>query len=216
MRTISPTGRRARTALFLLLAPLAVLACSATLRAQTPEQERAFDYTPANGEETRLQPLKPTVETVMDEEVVVRNDPREGVVITSKNRWKSWLERTLYITLLNIAIAAILASLPKNDEYSLIISYFVSGISLVLSFWIFLCAILLFTLKSASGLYALPVSAVMGAVTYYLLMRIKRADVSLSELKDSFKNSAGGSGSDQRLASIDGAPGDWQEQDFMK
>ena len=198
----------------ILFSALLALAGPAPLRAQAKTQENAFDYTPAAGENTEVQAAKPTVEITL-EDVNVTNDPVYGIVVTSKHRWLDWVERSLYLTLLAIAILAITASLSTKDEYTLVISYFLCGVSFTLSLWIFFCALLLFALKSASGMYILPVSAVLGAVTYILLIRIKKADVSLSELKDSFKRQAGDTGSDQRLASVDGAPGDWQEEDFI-
>ncbi|PIU18676.1 MAG: hypothetical protein COT18_09985 [Elusimicrobia bacterium CG08_land_8_20_14_0_20_59_10] len=216
MRIMSPNRIPAKYALFLLLAPLVIIGCNSALHAQTPGQQQGFDYTPAEGELPALKPIKPTMETILDGEVIVIKHPRLGIILRSRNRWKSWVERALYLTLLNIALAAILASLPKNDEYTLIISYFVSGISLVLGFWIFLCAVLLFMMKSPAGLYVLPVALVLEAVTYILLMRIKRADVSLAELKDCFKSRTGGAGTDERLSSVEGAPGDWLEDDFLR
>ena len=208
---------RNKNVLFIALLALAlpVLAGLAPLYAQDKPQENAFDYIPGAGEQTNVQPAKPMVEVSL-EDVNVTNDPVYGIIVTSKHRWRDWVERSLYLTLLAIAILAITASLSTKDEATLIIAYFLSGVSFTLALWISFCSLLLFELKSAAGLYILPVSVVLGAITYFLLMRIKKADVSLSELKDSFKGPTGGEGSDQRLASIDGSPGDWQEEDFIR
>ena len=61
-----------------------------------------------------------------------------------------------------------------------------------------------------------PVSAATGAVGYIVLMKIKKYDVSLTELKESFKKMSAASHEDSRLVSVEGTPGDWPSEDFIK
>jgi len=207
---------KTRFFIFLLALALPALALPPSLRAQAgaPGQSNSFDYIPADGEKITEAPRATVQINLNDIEVI--SHPGRGVYFVSKHRWKDWVERALYLVLLNIALIALTASMPKNDERNLIISYFLTGVSYTFAFWIFLCAILLFKLKSASGIYVLPVSAALAAATYYLMMRIRKADISLTDLKEAFKQQSGSDGSDQRLSSVDGSPGNWPEQDFLK
>jgi len=214
---MKPGVLSAKKSLFIPLLALAlpVLAPLPRLCAQVPPgQDSSFDYTPAKGEKIE-ETERPTVRINFNDVEVIRN-PQTGITFISKHRWRNWVERALYLILVNIALLVILGSLPKNDENNLIVSYFLSGISFMLDFWVFLCAVLLFKFRSISGAYVLPVSAAMCGATYYLLLKIKKADISLSDLKDSFRQQSRAGGSDQRLASVDGSPGDWPEQDFLK
>jgi len=202
-------------AVFLIALALAVLAGFPALRAQAPGagQENSFNST--TQENGNLAGTVNSDEQVNMEDIEVINDPEEGVRFVYKHRWKDWVERALYLVLANMAILGILASLPKNVEYTLIISYVVAGISFQFSFWILLCGILILQLKSAVGFYALPVAAALFGATYYLLMKVKKADVDLTALKDSYKQQGGTDGADQRLSSVDGSPGDWDKRDFI-
>ncbi len=213
------TGVRSAKKIFLLpllALTLPVLAQLPSLHAQVPPpgQDAAFDYTPEKGEQIE-EPERPTVRINLNDVEVIRH-PQMGTIFISKHRWRNWVERSLYLILVNIALLVILGSLPKNDENNLIVSYFLSGISFMLAFWIFLCALLLFKFRSLTGVYVLPVSAAMCGATYYLLLKVKQADISLSDLKDSFRQQNRAGSSDQRLSSVDGSPGDWPEQDFLK
>lgn len=205
-----------RIFLFLFALSLCGLAGLSCPGAQVPAtgQENAFDYMPESGDKAAPAAKQQTQANFADVKLI--RTPEGGAIYVYKHRWKDWLERALYIILLNIAVLAILSSLPKNDEANIIISYFLSGVSFMLANWVLLCAILLLKDKSSYGVYVLPVSAALAAATYYLLMKIKKADVSLADLKDSFRQQSASDGSDQRLASVDGSPGDWPEQDFLK
>ena len=204
-----------KSALFAALLVLA--ACAAYLpaaaRAQTPEQEKAFNFDPGEGVE--VPGIERSVETSFEDGEIV-NHPIYGTVVISKNRWKNWVARALYLTLLNVALLTIMLSISKAEEHSIIIAYVLSGASFSLSLWIFLCAVLLFRLDSLSWLYVTPISAVTGFLSHVVLMKVKRSDISLSELKESFQKMSKASPEDQRLVSVDGAPGDWPEQDFLK
>lgn len=206
------------TKLSLLAVLLALAAAAACLppscRAQSKAQEDAFNYDPGAGVEEPRMAESPVESSFEDAEIV--NHPVYGTIVLSKQRWKSWVARALYLALLNIALIAILLSVSKAEEHSIIIAYVLAGASFALSFWIFLCAVLLFRLNAAAWLYVLPVSAVTGLISHVVLMKIKRSDVSLSELKESFQKMSVASSEDQRLASVDGAPGDWPDQDFIK
>jgi len=201
-------------------AVLALACCAAYLpatagaQANTPLEEQSFDYTPPDGEQTPDIAQSMAETTYEDADIV--NSPVYGTIILSKHRWKNWVARALYLVLINIALIAIILSLSKTEEYNLIISYILTGASLALSFWIFLCAVLLFKLKSYSWAYILPASGATTVIGYLVLMKIRKYDVSLSELKESFKQLRATSREDHRLASVDGSPGDWPDQDFTR
>ena len=86
----------------------------------------------------------------------------------------------------------------------------------MLALWEFLCAVFLFRLGSASYLYIALVSFIMGAVFYLVLLKIKKYDAALAGLKESFRQVNAIDKEDARLASVDDAPGDWPDQDFIK
>jgi hypothetical protein len=201
--------------LFLTLALTAAF-CPAPLAAQlgSKAEEQSFDYDPGAGETTpQIQQF--AAETTYEDAVMV-NHPVYGTVFFSKYRWKSWVTRALYLTLMNIALIAIILSLSKSEEHNIIVSYVLTGSSFAVSFWIFLCAVLIFRLESAAWLYVLPVSAVTMAVGYIVLIKIKRSDISFTELKESFKKLSAASNEDQRLVSVVGSPGEWPSEDFIK
>ncbi|MHB0996653.1 MAG: hypothetical protein ACYC2I_09820 [Elusimicrobiales bacterium] len=199
----------------LLFACLAAawLAAPAPAQMHTPLEEQSFDYDPDAGKEMPAldQPMAET--TYEDAEIV--NHPVYGTYAVSKHRWKNWVTRALYLTLINIALMAITLSLGRNSDYNIIISYVLCGASMTLSFWVFLCAVLVWMLKSSAWLYVLPVSAVTAGIGYLVLMKAKKSDVSLSELKESFQKMKSAAVEDPRLASVNGAPGDWADEDFV-
>ncbi len=140
-----------------------------------------------------------------------------GMIILSKTRWKNWVARAVYIALINILLILLILSLPKDSEPNIIISYLISGSSFIMSFWIFLCSALLFRLKAIpSAIIFLPVAFLFFAGTYFILLRIKKSDISLSELKESFQKLNKTRNEDERLVSVPGLPGDWPDEDFMK
>jgi hypothetical protein len=196
--------------LALASAPFRVVPACA--QASTPKDQQTFDYTPRDNS---AQLEQPAVQTTYDDAEVI-NSPVYGTLLLSKNRWKSWVGHAMYLALINIALMAIILSLSKTEEYNIVISYILSGAGMTLSFWIFLCAILLFQLHANAWLYVLPVSVLLAAIGYIVLLKIKKYDVSLAELKESFKKMRSTTKEDPRLASVEGVPGDWPEQDFLK
>jgi len=136
--------------------------------------------------------------------------------MVSKSRWKTWVVRAAYLVFIDIAIVVILLSLPMNEEHNIIIAYTLSGVGAALSFWVLLCAWLLLRLHAHVWIFILPLSLIMAAVAYIILMKIKRSDVSLTELKESFQKMSEMSKQDPRLVSMEGDPGDWPDQDFIK
>lgn len=196
----------------LALAPALAPAPAAAQLGSRPE-EQVFDYDPGAEKTSKLQKFAAEV-TYEDAEIV--NHPIYGTHMVSKFRWKSWVTRSLYLTLVNIGLIAVLLSLSKTEEHTLIVSYVLSGMSATLSFWTFLCAVLIFKLKSGAWTYVLPAAAVTGAAGYLALMKIKRSDISLSELKESFQKMRAANNEDPRLASVMGTPGDWPDEDFIK
>lgn len=201
----------------LLMAALALAPalCPAPAAAQigTRAEEQSFDYDPGAAQAAKLQ--QPAAETTYEDAEIVEH-PIYGTVIISKYRWRNWVNRSLYLTLINIALLVITLSLARNEEYKIIVGYVLSGISAAISFWIFLCAVLILQLKAAAWLYVLPASLVTGAAGYLVLMKIKKSDVSLTELKESFKKMSAVSQEDGRLSSIEGTPGDWPGEDFIR
>ncbi|MEK7721546.1 MAG: hypothetical protein AAB359_04060 [Elusimicrobiota bacterium] len=194
---------------------LSIALCPAPLAAQagTRPEEQSFDYDPYAGKTPQIQQF--AAETTFEDAVLV-NHPIYGTIIFSKHRWKSWVTRALYLTLINIALTAIILSLSKTEEYNIIAAYVLSGAGFAISFWTFLCAALIFRLDSNAWLYVLPVSAATSAVGYIVLMKIKKSDISLTELKESFKKMRAASHEDQRLVSVEGPPGDWPDEDFIR
>ncbi|MDQ7773707.1 MAG: hypothetical protein RDU13_09295 [Elusimicrobiales bacterium] len=205
-------GSRTAAALFLLL-----LAGAAALQA-APRERRLGEALPA------VQEIDPEAVEIaakqieMDyEDSIMIEDPMRGTVIVSKHRWKNWVARAVYLMLFNIALTIIILSLPKNEEQNILISYFLSGAGFTLAVWVLFCALLLVKLKSATSAMIFPLSLAMFVISYVVLMKIKKSDVSLAEIRESFQKMASGSGSeDQRLASVHGKPGDWPDEDFIK
>ena len=140
-----------------------------------------------------------------------------GMIILSKTRWKNWVARAVYIGLINLLFILLIVSLPKDNEPNIIISYLLSGSSFVMSFWMFSCSILLFRLREIpSSIIFLAVAFILFAITYFLLLKIKKSDISLAELKESFQKLNKTSAEDERLISVPGLPGDWPNEDFVK
>ena len=179
----------------------------------TDKTQQSFDYNPDTEEIPQINQGSVSVEYA-DAELI--NDPVRGVFMVSKSRWKNWVARAVYLLIMDVALMFILLSVPKNEEHNIIIAYVLSGSSAILSFWVFLCAWLLFRLHAAAWLMILPLSLVMATVTYVVLMKIKRSDVSLTELKESFQKMSALDNEDQRLVSMEGEPGDWPDTDFVK
>lgn len=195
------------------LALAALLPAPAAAQLGSRAEEQTFDYDP--GAEAAQKVQKASAEITFEDAEMV-NHPVYGTIVFSKYRWRSWVTRALYLTLINIALLAIILAMPRNDEVNLIVGYTLCGVSATVSFWIALCALLIFMLKAAAWTYVLPVALGLGAAGYLILMRIKRSDVSLSELKESFQKMNAASTEDPRLTSVPGTPGDWPGDDFLR
>ena len=201
--------------LFIALA-LAAAFCPAPLAAQanTRPEEQSFDYDPGAGKDTPK--IQQFAAEISFEDAVMVNHPIYGTIMLSKYRWKNWVTRALYLALINIALIAIILSLSKNEEHNIVVAYVLSGASFSVSFWTFLCAALICMLNSNAWSYVLPVSAATGVVSYIVMMKIKRSDVSLTELKESYQRMSAVSHEDPRLITVDGTPGDWPNEDFIQ
>lgn len=207
-------NRTLAAALLFLCLAATWLAAPAAAQMNTSPEEQSFDYDPDAGKGvSELQ--QPIAETTYEDAEIV-NHPVYGTYAVSKYRWKSWVTRALYLTLINIALIAITLSLGRTSEYNIIISYILCGASMTLSFWVFLCAVLIQMLKSTAWIYVLPVSAVTAGIGYLVLMKSKKSDISFSELKESFQKMKSASAEDPRLASVSGTPGDWADDDFVQ
>ncbi|PKM98207.1 MAG: hypothetical protein CVU79_04495 [Elusimicrobia bacterium HGW-Elusimicrobia-3] len=195
------------------LALAALLPAPAAAQFGSRAEEQAFDYDPGAEAAEKVQRSSTEV-TFEDAEMI--NHPIYGTIVLSKYRWRSWVTRALYLTLINIALLAIILAMPRNQEANIILGYTLCGVSMSISFWTFLCAVLIFMLKAAAWTYVLPVALGLGAAGYLILMRIKKSDVSLSELKESFQKMNKASTEDPRLTSVPGTPGDWPGDDFLR
>lgn len=195
------------------LALAALLPAPAAAQYGSKAEEQSFDYDPGAEEVKKVQKYAAEV-TFEDAEMV--NHPVYGTIVLSKYRWRNWVTRALYLTLINIALLAILLSMPRNEEVNIVVGYALCGVSATLSLWIFLCAVLIYKLKAMAWIYVLPVALFTWAAGYTILMRIKRSDISLSELKESFQKMNAASTEDPRLTSVPGTPGDWPGEDFLR
>lgn len=195
------------------LALAALLPAPAAAQYGSKAEEQSFDYDPGAEEVKKVQKYAAEV-TFEDAEMV--NHPVYGTIVLSKYRWRGWVTRALYLTLINIALLAILLSMPRNEEVNIVVGYALCGVSATLSLWIFLCAVLIYKLKAMAWIYVLPVALFTWAAGYMILMRIKRSDISLSELKESFQKMNAASTEDPRLTSVPGTPGDWPGEDFLR
>lgn len=207
-------NRTLAAALLFLCLAAAWAAAPAMAQMNTAPEEQSFDYDPDAGKEVPA--LQQPIAEVTFEDAEIINHPVYGTYAVSKHRWKNWVTRALYLTLINIALIAITLSLGRTSEYNIIISYILCGASMTLSFWVFLCAVLIQMLKSTAWIYVLPVSAVTAGIGYLVLMKSKKSDISFSELKESFQKMKSAAAEDPRLASVNGAPGDWAEDDFVR
>lgn len=176
--------------------------------------EQTFDYNPTAGETTPA--IQQSIAETTYEDAELIEHPVYGTLMLSKSRWKNWVARALYLTVINIALLVIILSFSKTEEYNIILSYVLCGASLTVSFWVFLCAVLLAQLNSAAWTYIGPVSLITGAAGYFMVMKVKKYDVSLAELKESFQKLRAAEHEDPRLISVDGSPGDWPGDDFIR
>jgi len=196
-----------------LALPFFAAALPAAAQYDSDAKQQAFDYTPPDEETSQI--IKEIV-SVDYEDAELINDSVRGVFMVSKSRWKSWVARAVYLLIMDIALIVVLLSLPRNEEHNIIIAYILSGVSATLSYWVFLCACILISLKSSTWMLIMPLSMVMAVVTHIVLMKVKRSDISLAELRESFQKMSELSNEDTRLASIEGQPSDWPNQDFIK
>ena len=136
--------------LALLLTVLSICAAAALspapAAAQLGAEGQSFDYNP-DKDKTTPEVKTGAIETTYDEDAELVDSPMYGTLVLSKNRWKNWVARALYLTVINIALILMVSFLSKSDERNLIIAHVVAGASFAISFWIFLCALLLMKLN---------------------------------------------------------------------
>lgn len=209
------TASKALAAGLLLLSLAAAFAPAGALAQMgTSRSEQTFDYNPEDPSKTPQIQQSLTETTYEDAEIV--NHPVQGTIMLYKYRWKNWVARALYLVVIHVALLIVILSLSKTEEYNIIISYVICGSGFTLSLWVFLCAILLAQLNSYTWTYIGPISLAMAVVNYGILLKVKRFDVSLAELKESFQKLRAASQEDSRLTSVDGSPGDWIAEDFVR
>jgi len=140
-----------------------------------------------------------------------------GLIIFPKDRWKNWVARGIYTTLVNILLLILIASFPKSSEVNIIISYLLTGSSFTVSIWISFFGLLLFRLNAFSaGIFFLPSALIFLGFGYFFLLKTKKSDISLAEFKESFRKMEKAAHEDPRLISVPGFPSDWPEEDFLK
>ena len=193
---------RAATALVLL----ACLAFGASL----PRTAAAIDYTATSEQSFDYSPPSPGQEGHQHKTDKKTDGSR------SVQNWKNWVIRALYLLLLEMCLVGGVVFLPLKNELYAKAAYALTGAGFVLAFWEFFCAALLLRLGSSSCLFVFPSALIMGAACYMALLGVIAADVSGADLKESFQQPAPPSTEDARLAGIDGTPGDWPEQDFIR
>ncbi|OGR52005.1 MAG: hypothetical protein A2049_00110 [Elusimicrobia bacterium GWA2_62_23] len=198
----------------LALGAAALAPGSALAQMDRAASEQTFDYNPGAGETTPA--IQQSIAETTYEDAELIEHPVYGTIMLSKSRWKNWVARAMYLTVINIALLVIILSFSKTEESNIIISYVLCGASLTVSFWVFLCAVLLANLKSAAWTYIGPVSLITGAAGYFMMLKVKKYDISLAELKESFQKLRAASHEDPRLSSVDGSPGDWPGDDFVR
>lgn len=151
-------------------------------------------------------------------EVEIIDDPVQGgLIILRRDRWKNWVARGIYVLIVNVLLIILMASIPRNSDANLIICYLVAGASFSMNFWISFFGILLLRLKAfLSGTVFVPASLLFFVLTYFFILKVKKSDISLSELKESFKKLEQATKEDPRLVSVSGVPCDWPDEDFLK
>lgn len=161
-----------------------------------------------------------TVEVEWGDRAEIIDHPVYGVIVLSKDRWKNWVFRSLIIIMVYLSLLIVILSIPKTSELNLIVAYILSGSAFVVSFWETLSGWMLTRLNSYKyGWSFILISIPMYLASYFAVIRVKKNDISYSQIKEEFKKMQqlnADSYEDSRLLPISGVPGDWEDEDFVR
>lgn len=160
------------------------------------------------------------VEIEWGDRAEIIDHPVYGVIVLSKDRWKNWVFRSLIIIMAYLSLLIVILSIPKTSELNLIVAYILSGSAFVVSFWETLSGWMLTRLNSYKyGWSFILISIPMYLASYFAVIRVKKNDISYSQIKEEFKKMQqlkADSYEDRRLLPISGVPGDWEDEDFIR
>lgn len=178
------------------------------------------DFALAENSVTRSNSKEETVEVEWGDRAEIIDHPVYGVIVLSKDRWKNWVFRSLIIIMAYLSLLIVILSIPKTSELNLIVAYILSGSAFVVSFWETLSGWMLTRLNSYKyGWSFILISIPMYLASYFAVIRVKKNDISYSQIKEEFKKMQqlnADSYEDRRLLPISGVPGDWEDEDFLR
>ncbi|MEW6013063.1 MAG: hypothetical protein AB1602_06660 [Elusimicrobiota bacterium] len=178
------------------------------------------DFALAENSVTRSNSKEETVEVEWGDRAEIIDHPVYGVIVLSKDRWKNWVFRSLIIIMAYLSLLIVILSIPKTSELNLIVAYILSGSAFVVSFWETLSGWMLTRLNSYKyGWSFILISIPMYLASYFAVIRVKKNDISYSQIKEEFKKMQqlnADSYEDSRLLPISGVPGDWEDEDFVR
>lgn len=149
--------------------------------------------------------------TVEYSDVDIIQNPVVGFIVLPKDRWKNWTARGIYLVVINSLIFVVILSLPKTEKYNILASYFLSGASFMISFWLMMLSYLLFRLKAEAGSLMFLVSLISLVVSYIVLVKVKNCDV-IDEIQKPVTTEV----EDKRFSTISGHASELPEDDFVK
>ncbi len=178
------------------------------------------DFALAENSITASNSREETVEVEWGDRAEIIDHPVYGVIVLSKDRWKNWVFRSLIIIMAYLSLLIVILSIPKTSELNLIVAYILSGSAFVVSFWETLSGWMLTRLNSYKyGWSFILISIPMYLASYFAVIRVKKNDISYSQIKEEFKKMQqlnADSYEDRRLLPISGVPGDWEDEDFLR
>ncbi len=140
-----------------------------------------------------------------------------GVMYLSRDRWKNWLLRSSIVMMLFVTLLIILIAIPKDSEINIMLSYGISGAMFSISFWETLTGWMLTRLsQNLYGSLIILLSLLMYAAFYLSIMKIKKIDISFSDIKENFQKMSQMAKEDPRLIFLSGLPSDWEKEDFVR
>lgn len=140
-----------------------------------------------------------------------------GVMILSLDRWKNWLVRSSIIVMVFATLVILFISIPKDSELNITLAYAITGAMFSVAFWETLAGWMLTRLsQNFYGSLIIGISFLMYAAFYVSLTKIKKTDLSFSSIKESFQKTSQLDKEDPRLIYVNGLPGDWEKEDFIR
>lgn len=145
--------------------------------------------------------------------------PIYGVIVMSIDRWKNWVFRCVMIIMIYLSIIVVILSMPKNAELNLIVGYILSGAAFVISFWESLSGWMLLRLNSYQyGWGFIFISLPMYFVSYIVLMKVKKYDISYAEIKEEIRKAREiekNKNELNQIPEVSGEYGEWEDEDFI-